>query len=139
MQKIKTILLNLGKIRDRCCIVTGCDDNDENDNDNANNDVEGDLAKDLDKIHQFISDFAEEVYGKMFLVKLPFDVPTNPLIKSNSEYINRNGGNSFLDFTVPECVVKFRQGFGRLIRTTRDEGKFICLDNRIVKKKYIIQ
>ena len=41
-------------------------------NDNANNDVEGDLAKDLDKIHQFISDFAEEVYGKKFLVKLPF-------------------------------------------------------------------
>ncbi len=81
-------------------------------------------------------DLPGELLEILILVKLPFDVPTNPLIKSYSEYINRNGGNSFLDFTVPECVVKFRQGFGRLIRTTRDEGKFICLDNRIVKKKY---
>tara|TARA_S200000501_G_scaffold379030_1_gene446854 strand:- start:19726 stop:22536 length:2811 start_codon:yes stop_codon:yes gene_type:complete len=72
----------------------------------------------------------------LILVKLPFDVPTDPLIKSYSEYIYRNGGNSFIEFTVPECVIKFRQGFGRLIRSTSDEGRFICLDNRIITKRY---
>ena len=72
----------------------------------------------------------------LILVKLPFDVPTEPLVKSYSEYINKTGGNSFMEYSLPEAAIRFRQGFGRLIRTTYDAGKFICLDNRIVIKRY---
>jgi len=72
----------------------------------------------------------------LVLVKLPFDVPSEPLFKSYSEFINKMGGNSFMEFSLPESVIRFRQGFGRLIRTSYDAGKFICLDNRIVVKRY---
>ena len=72
----------------------------------------------------------------LILVKLPFDVPSEPLIKSYSDHISRNGGNSFMEYSLPECAIRFRQGFGRLIRTSYDSGKFICLDNRVVTKRY---
>ena len=72
----------------------------------------------------------------LIMVKLPFDVPSEPLVKSYSEYINRKGGNSFIEYSIPETAIKFRQGFGRLIRTSYDAGKFICLDNRVVLKRY---
>ena len=72
----------------------------------------------------------------LVLVKLPFDVPSDPLIRSYSDYINKTGRNSFMEFTIPEAAIRFRQGFGRLIRTSYDDGKFICLDNRIVNKRY---
>jgi len=72
----------------------------------------------------------------LILVKLPFDVPSEPLVKSYSEFVTRSGGNSFMEFSLPECAIRFRQGFGRLIRTSYDSGKFICLDNRIVTKRY---
>ena len=70
------------------------------------------------------------------LVKLPFDVPSDPLIKSYSEFLNKTGLNSFMEHSISECIMRFRQGFGRLIRTAFDSGKFICLDNRVVLKKY---
>ena len=72
----------------------------------------------------------------LILVKLPFDVPSEPLIKSYSNYVNSLGGNSFMEYSLPESVIRFRQGFGRLIRTSYDAGKFICLDNRIIVKRY---
>jgi len=72
----------------------------------------------------------------LILVKLPFDVPSEPLVKSYSEYVNKQGGNSFMEYNLPEAAIRFRQGFGRLIRTTYDSGRFICLDNRIVSKRY---
>jgi len=72
----------------------------------------------------------------LILVKLPFDVPSEPLIKSYSDHISRHGGNSFMEYSLPECAIRFRQGFGRLIRTSYDSGKFICLDNRVVTKRY---
>ena len=72
----------------------------------------------------------------LIVVKLPFDVPSDPLIKSYSNFLDANGVNSFMSFTVPECAIRFRQGFGRLIRTTYDSGIFISLDNRIVTKRY---
>jgi Rad3-related DNA helicase len=81
-------------------------------------------------------DFPGDLLEILILVKLPFDVPTDPLIKSYSEYLNDTGANSFMEYSLPECVMRFRQGFGRLIRTTYDSGRFICLDNRIVMKKY---
>ena len=81
-------------------------------------------------------DFPGDLLEILVLVKLPFDVPSEPLVKSYSEYLNKNGGNSFMDYSLPETAIRFRQGFGRLIRTSYDSGKFICLDNRIVLKRY---
>ncbi|MCK4894459.1 MAG: helicase, partial [Calditrichia bacterium] len=72
----------------------------------------------------------------LLLTKIPFDVPTDPIIQAKAEMIEREGGNPFMDYTVPEAVIKFRQGFGRLIRSTSDTGAVIILDNRIIKKIY---
>ena len=81
-------------------------------------------------------DLPGELLEILVLVKLPFEVPSEPLVRSYSDFVNRMGGNSFMEYSLPECAIRYRQGFGRLIRTTYDEGKFICLDNRIVKKRY---
>ena len=81
-------------------------------------------------------DLPGELLEVLIVVKLPFDVPSDPLIKSYSKYLDVNGVNSFMNFTVPECATRFRQGFGRLIRTTFDSGVFISLDNRIITKRY---
>ncbi len=72
----------------------------------------------------------------LIITKLPFDVPTEPIIKAYSESLQQQGRNSFIEYSVPEAVIKFRQGFGRLIRSTTDEGIFIVLDERIVSKRY---
>ena len=81
-------------------------------------------------------DLPGELLEILVLVKLPFDVPSDPLVKSYSDFISSTGGNSFMEFSLPECAIRFRQGFGRLIRTTSDTGKFICFDNRIISKRY---
>jgi predicted DnaQ family exonuclease/DinG family helicase len=72
----------------------------------------------------------------LLITKLPFDVPTEPVIQAKAEMIQRMGGNPFMDFTIPEAVIRLRQGFGRLIRSTSDFGAVIILDNRIIKKMY---
>ena len=72
----------------------------------------------------------------LIITKLPFDVPTEPTIRAYSEMLEMSGDNSFISFAVPESVIRFRQGFGRLIRTMTDEGVFIVLDDRIVTKRY---
>ncbi len=72
----------------------------------------------------------------LIITKLPFDVPSEPIVKAYAEEIKRQGGNSFMEYSIPECIIKFRQGFGRLIRTTLDEGIFIVLDDRVVTKRY---
>jgi len=63
-------------------------------------------------------------------------VPDHPLIEAKVEAIEARGGNSFSDFSLPEAVLKFRQGVGRLIRTKTDSGIVVVLDNRILTKRY---
>ena len=70
------------------------------------------------------------------LVKLPFAVPTEPLVQAQVERLEEAGRNSFFEFQVPEAVIKFRQGFGRLIRSTRDYGVVTVLDQRVVSTAY---
>ncbi len=70
------------------------------------------------------------------IVKLPFRVPSEPIIEARTEEILKNGGNPFFDYAIPNAIVKFKQGFGRLIRSQRDRGCIICLDTRLVKKNY---
>ncbi len=70
------------------------------------------------------------------ITKLPFDVPSEPVIQAKSELIKKQGGNPFMEYSIPEAVIRFRQGFGRLIRSHSDYGVVIVLDNRVIKKLY---
>jgi len=72
----------------------------------------------------------------VIIVKLPFPVPDHPLIKARSEAIEKRGGSSFRDYSLPEAILKLRQGFGRLIRSRDDHGIVVILDNRIVTANY---
>lgn len=70
------------------------------------------------------------------IVKLPFKVPSDPIIQARTECITADGGNSFNDYLLPNAIVKFTQGVGRLIRKKSDRGCIICLDSRLVSKQY---
>jgi ATP-dependent DNA helicase DinG len=72
----------------------------------------------------------------VIIVKLPFASPTNPVIEARIEQIQQRGGNAFLEFQVPEAVLKFKQGVGRLIRTKTDKGIVVILDPRVRTKPY---
>ena len=81
-------------------------------------------------------DLPGELLEILILGKLPFGVPTEPTNKAFSDLLESQNRNPFLEFNVPESVIKFRQGFGRLIRTTKDNGVFIVMDERVAKKRY---
>ena len=72
----------------------------------------------------------------VILVKLPFAVPTEPLVQARAERLEEAGRNSFMEYQVPEAVIRFRQGFGRLIRSTRDYGVVTILDQRVISTAY---
>lgn len=81
-------------------------------------------------------DVPGEALSNVIITKLPFAVPTHPLIASRCEEIQRNGGNSFKDYSIPDAVLRFRQGIGRLIRSKTDKGTIAVLDKRIISKYY---
>jgi len=81
-------------------------------------------------------DVAGESLQCVVLTRLPFRVPTEPILEARAEAIVQAGGNAFMDFQVPQAVIKLRQGFGRLIRRKTDWGAVVVLDNRIVTKYY---
>ncbi len=81
-------------------------------------------------------DIQGEALSNLIITRLPFQTPDHPLIQARLEYIDINGGNSFMDYLLPEAVLKFRQGFGRLIRHREDTGIVVILDNRILTKSY---
>lgn len=74
--------------------------------------------------------------SNVILTRLPFRVPSEPLIEARMEAIENQGGNSFLRYTVPAATIKFKQGFGRLIRSGEDRGTVLILDKRVVNKSY---
>lgn len=72
----------------------------------------------------------------VIIVKLPFPVPSEPLYEANAEALEKEGKDPFTHYSVPLAVIKFKQGFGRLLRTKKDRGCVLCLDPRLVKKNY---
>ena len=106
--------------------------------------------------HQLLEEFKRDIHSVLFgldsfwmgvdvpgealehviITRLPFAFPNHPLIEARLEGIAARGGNSFMEYTLPEAILKFKQGAGRLIRTKEDRGIVTILDARIVRKGY---
>ena len=81
-------------------------------------------------------DVPGDALSNVIITRLPFAVPDHPLIEAKLELITERGGDAFTEYSLPEAILKFRQGVGRLIRTKTDRGVIVVLDNRIVTKPY---
>jgi ATP-dependent DNA helicase DinG len=81
-------------------------------------------------------DVPGEALSNVILTRLPFAVPDHPLTQAKCERILADGGDPFRQYSLPEAILKFRQGVGRLIRTQQDKGIIVILDNRVLTKPY---
>ena len=81
-------------------------------------------------------DVPGEALSCVVLARLPFPQVGEPIVEARCDKIKENGGTAFRDFMLPEALIRFRQGFGRLVRTKRDRGVVVVADSRIVTKNY---
>ncbi len=81
-------------------------------------------------------DISGQALQLLILYKLPFAVPTDPLVEANLEYLQNENKNSFIHYMLPNALLKYKQGFGRLIRSKEDSGVLVSYDNRIFTKSY---
>ena len=81
-------------------------------------------------------DVPGDALSNVIITRLPFAVPDHPLIEAKLELIEARGGDAFTEYSLPEAILKLRQGVGRLIRTKGDRGIVVILDNRIVTRPY---
>lgn len=81
-------------------------------------------------------DIPGEDLSCLIMVRLPFTAPEEPFMQAKCEEVKRQGGNPFIQVSLPEAVLRFKQGFGRLIRTDQDKGVMIIFDRRIITTKY---
>jgi ATP-dependent DNA helicase DinG len=81
-------------------------------------------------------DVQGEQLSCVIIDRLPFAVPSDPVVAARVKVIDAEGGNAFFQYQVPAAVITLKQGFGRLIRSLHDRGLLVLLDNRILKKQY---
>jgi ATP-dependent DNA helicase DinG len=81
-------------------------------------------------------DVPGDALAQVIITRLPFDPPTHPITEARCDHIRDRGGNPFNELTLPDALIKFRQGVGRLIRTARDRGVVTILDSRVLAKSY---
>ncbi|MBC2851593.1 DEAD/DEAH box helicase [Cetobacterium sp. 8H] len=81
-------------------------------------------------------DIKGEQLSSVIIVKLPFKVPSDPVTEAIIESITQQNKNAFVEYQIPESVIKFKQGIGRLIRSKSDKGIVTILDNRVITKSY---
>jgi ATP-dependent DNA helicase DinG len=72
----------------------------------------------------------------VIISRLPFRTPGDPVLEARREAVQKNGGNPFMELSLPQAVMKFKQGFGRLMRRSADHGVVVVLDGRLLKKSY---
>ncbi|WP_026676979.1 ATP-dependent DNA helicase DinG [Fictibacillus gelatini] len=72
----------------------------------------------------------------LVIIRLPFTPPDNPVIAARSERLRKEGGNPFMELSLPQAIIRFKQGFGRLVRTERDSGAVFVFDRRITETRY---
>jgi ATP-dependent DNA helicase DinG len=81
-------------------------------------------------------DVPGDALAQVIITRLPFDPPTHPITEARCDHIRARGGNPFNELTLPDALIKFRQGIGRLIRTATDRGLVTILDSRVLAKSY---
>ena len=81
-------------------------------------------------------DVRGEALSNVIITRLPFEVPTHPVMEARVKQIKERGGNEFFEFSLPEAILRLKQGFGRLIRTQTDKGIVVILDPRIKTGRY---
>lgn len=81
-------------------------------------------------------DVPGDALASVIVVRLPFSSPEEPVFKARAKHLTAQGRNSFTELSLPEAIMRFKQGFGRLIRSSQDKGAFIVLDRRITSKSY---
>ena len=81
-------------------------------------------------------DVPGDALAQVIITRLPFDPPSHPILEARAEHIRDAGGNPFNELTLPDALIKFRQGVGRLIRTATDRGVVTILDSRVLAKTY---
>jgi len=81
-------------------------------------------------------DFQGNTLGLVVIDKLPFPIPTDPMVEARTEAIEAKGGNAFMSMTIPEMALTLAQGFGRLVRHRDDRGVVAILDSRLATKPY---
>lgn len=81
-------------------------------------------------------DVPGQALSNVIITKLPFAVPSHPLIEGRIENLKSQGQNPFYSYQLPQAIIKFKQGFGRLIRSKNDKGIIVILDSRIIQKGY---